>query len=246
MELFPILYRLIITNRRKMNRRSFMKKIMKLGVSLFLVVLLVVSNVTGCSSSKDDGGMSKSNLTTQETEATPNDNELEVSYPSETTNVYGNSKSEDITADEEFKLSDSAGMAYVPEYNTEEYNAITEYNFKSVKDNPLSTFSVDVDTASYSNVRRMIYDNEEVLPDAVRIEEMINYFQYDYKEPKEGEPFSITTELSDCPWNDDAKLLLIGLQAQEIDMDKRPSTNLVFLLDVSGSMDEEDKLPLTD
>lgn len=130
------------------------------------------------------------------------------------------------------------------EFNTEEYNAISENNFKSVKDYPLSTFSVDVDTASYSNVRRMINNGERVVPDAVRIEEMINYFKYDYKKPAPDVPFSINTELSDCPWNKNAKLLLIGLQAKEIDLENRPSSNLVFLLDVSGSMDEPNKLPL--
>ena len=90
------------------------------------------------------------------------------------------------------------------EFNTEEYNAISENNFKSVKDYPLSTFSVDVDTASYSNVRRMINNGERVVPDAVRIEEMINYFKYDYKKPAPDVPFSINTELSDCPWNKNA------------------------------------------
>lgn len=129
-------------------------------------------------------------------------------------------------------------------FNTEEYNTIIENSFKSVKNYPLSTFSVDVDTASYSNIRRMINNGETVVPDAVRIEEMINYFKYDYEKPTGDEPFSVTTELSDCPWNENAKLLLIGLQAKDIDMDNRPSSNIVFLLDVSGSMNSPDKLPL--
>ncbi|TAH64771.1 MAG: DUF3520 domain-containing protein [Anaerolineaceae bacterium] len=130
------------------------------------------------------------------------------------------------------------------QFNAEEYNAITENNFKSVKNYPMSTFSVDVDTASYSNVRRMITSTGEVVPDAVRIEEMINYFKYDYEKPTGDLPFSVNTELSDCPWNKDAKLLLIGLQARDIDLDDRPSSNLVFLLDVSGSMNSPNKLPL--
>lgn len=130
------------------------------------------------------------------------------------------------------------------EFNTEEYNGITENNFKAVKNYPMSTFSVDVDTASYSNVRRMIKSSGRVTPDAVRIEEMINYFKYYYESPSGEVPFSVNTELSDCPWNEDAKLLLIGLQAKDIDLDDRPSSNLVFLLDVSGSMRDEDKLPL--
>ena len=130
------------------------------------------------------------------------------------------------------------------EFNTEEYNAITENNFKSVKNYPISTFSVDVDTASYSNIRRMINNGNKVVPDAVRIEEMINYFKYDYEKPTGDIPFSVTTEVSDCPWNENAKLLLIGLQAEDIDFEDRPGSNLVFLLDVSGSMNSYDKLPL--
>lgn len=135
---------------------------------------------------------------------------------------------------------------YIPGniYNTEEYNPIIENDFLSAYSNPLSTFSIDVDTASYSNVRRMILDYDYVDPDAVRLEEMINYFKYDYPQPKSNVPFSVTTELSDCPWNEDTKLLLIGLQAKDIDLSDRPKSNIVFLLDVSGSMDEPDKLPL--
>lgn len=129
-------------------------------------------------------------------------------------------------------------------FNTEEYSKITENSFKAVVTNPLSTFAADVDTASYSNIRRMI--NSGRLPEvgAVRIEEMLNYFYYDYPAPQEGEPFSVTSEIADCPWNKDAKLLLIGLQAKKIDTDRLPPSNLVFLMDVSGSMDEPNKMPL--
>jgi len=130
------------------------------------------------------------------------------------------------------------------EHNTEEYNSITENAYKSVANYPLSTFSIDVDTASYSNVRRLINDGQIVDTGAVRIEEMINYFKYDYPTPKENEPFSVTTELSDCPWNKDAKLMLIGLKTKDIDFSESPNSNLVFLLDVSGSMQDYDKLPL--
>ncbi|BCJ94991.1 hypothetical protein acsn021_25600 [Anaerocolumna cellulosilytica] len=129
-------------------------------------------------------------------------------------------------------------------YNTEEYNSVEETGFQKVFDRPLSTFSIDVDTASYSNVRRMINDYGWVEPDAVRIEELLNYFQYDYKKPEGKNPFSVNVEYSDCPWNDEAKLMLVGLQAKDVDMEKLPNSNLVFLLDVSGSMNEPDKLPL--
>ncbi|HBD64798.1 MAG TPA: VWA domain-containing protein [Clostridiales bacterium] len=130
------------------------------------------------------------------------------------------------------------------EHNTEEYNSITENAYKSVADYPLSTFSADVDTASYSNIRRMINNGQAVDPGAVRIEEMINYFKYDYPIPGDDEPFSVTTELSECPWNKDSKLMLIGLKTKDIDFSKSPNSNLVFLLDVSGSMQDYNKLPL--
>lgn len=148
------------------------------------------------------------------------------------------------SAYEEEALADSAAPY---DWNTEEYSALEEPGFKSVANDPLSTFSADVDTASYSNIRRMIeegYSMDEIPAGAVRIEEMLNYFSYDYKLPKKDEPFGVTTVIGDCPWNEDAKLLQIGLKTQEIDFSEAPDSNLVFLLDVSGSMYTDDKLPL--
>ncbi len=130
------------------------------------------------------------------------------------------------------------------EYNTEEYSRIYDNEFKDSKKDPLSTFSIDVDKASYSNVRRFITQNQLPQADAVRIEEMINYFSYNYPKPTNNQPFSITTEYTDCPWNKNHQLIHIGLQGKEIAMDNLPANNLVFLLDVSGSMESEDKLPL--
>lgn len=130
------------------------------------------------------------------------------------------------------------------DFNTEEYNAIKENSYMSVAANPLSTFSIDVDTASYTNLRRMINEGGYIDTDSIRIEEMINYFSYDYPAPEAEEPFSVTTEMADCPWNDETKLLLVGLQAEEIDMSERDPMNIVFLIDVSGSMYSENKLPL--
>lgn len=130
------------------------------------------------------------------------------------------------------------------DFNTEEYNYISENRYKSVIEEPLSTFSIDVDTASCSNLRRFLNSGQKIPADAVLIEEMLNYFSYDYPEPEGGEPFSVTTEYSDCPWNEDNRLLLIGIQAQEIDFAQRPDFNLVSLLDISGSMYSDDKLPL--
>ncbi|MDE6218863.1 MAG: VWA domain-containing protein [Lachnospiraceae bacterium] len=142
---------------------------------------------------------------------------------------------------------ESAEAVQSYDWNTEEYSAVEESGFKSVANEPLSTFSADVDTASYSNLRRMIetgYSMDMIPEGAVRIEEMLNYFSYDYQLPKKNEPFGVTTVIGECPWNEDAKLLQIGLKTQEIDFGEAPDSNLVFLLDVSGSMCTDDKLPL--
>lgn len=130
------------------------------------------------------------------------------------------------------------------DFNTEEYNIIQERGFVSVISQPLSTFSIDVDTASYANVRRYLQNGQQVPRDAVRIEEMINYFKYNYPKPEGDAPFSVHTEISACPWNEKSQLLLIGLQGKEIDISDMPPNNLVFLIDVSGSMQDSNKLPL--
>ncbi len=130
------------------------------------------------------------------------------------------------------------------EFNTEDYDGITENRFRKVNDEPLSTFSIDVDGASYSNVRRMINYGQLPPAGAVRVEEFINYFKYKYPQPTNNEPFSINTEMSVCPWNKQHKLVMIGLQGKQIATDKLPPSNLVFLIDVSGSMSDPNKLPL--
>jgi len=130
------------------------------------------------------------------------------------------------------------------DFNTEGYDRGNENGFLEVIKNPLSTFSIDVDTASYANVRRFINSGALPPPDAVRSEELINYFTYDYPQPADGAPFSFSTELSDAPWKPGNKLLLVGLQGVRIPVDKLPPANLVFLIDVSGSMEDENKLPL--
>lgn len=136
------------------------------------------------------------------------------------------------------------GFSKDEDYNTEEYSNIVENTFHKVSDNPLSTFSIDVDAASYSNVRRYINSNQLPPAGAVRTEEMINYFKYQYPQPTDKAPFSINTEISDCPWNKENKLVLIGLQGKNISFENLPASNLVFLIDVSGSMMDENKLPL--
>ena len=126
----------------------------------------------------------------------------------------------------------------------EGYDFIKENSFVKASDNPLSTFSIDVDAASYSNVRRILQQGNLPPAGAVRIEEMINYFTYDYPQPQRDKPFSVSTEIGKCPWNSEHRLALIGLQGKNIPVQNLPASNLVFLIDVSGSMLSDDKLPL--
>jgi Ca-activated chloride channel family protein len=135
-------------------------------------------------------------------------------------------------------------LSWSPDYNAEQYARISENDFRDVDSQPLSTFSIDVDAASYANVRRFITEGDLPPADAVRIEELINYFDYDYPQPSDGAPFSIIAEVSTCPWNQSHRLVHIGLQGKELSMEDLPPSNIVFLLDVSGSMDSPDKLPL--
>jgi Ca-activated chloride channel family protein len=175
------------------------------------------------------------------------------------TAIYGNRASNGVIIIKTKKLSRKERKAFerlqkvqdsiskskqIQQYNSEEYDAFVENPFELTKNQSVSTFSIDVDKAAYSNVRRMINNGEIVNKNAVRIEEMINYFKYDYPQPKNEQPFSINTEYNDAPWNPKHKLLKIGLQGKNIPMDKLPSSNFVFLIDVSGSMDTANKLPL--
>ncbi|WP_320046804.1 von Willebrand factor type A domain-containing protein [uncultured Ilyobacter sp.] len=135
--------------------------------------------------------------------------------------------------------------------NTEAYDQVIHNAFLRVTDQPLSTFSIDVDTASYANVRRYLNSNHLPPPGAVRVEEFINYFTYDYAEPDtadavapDDETFSVTVDVADCPWTPAHRLMRVGLKGLEIEPEERPACNLVFLLDVSGSMQDDKKLPL--
>jgi len=130
------------------------------------------------------------------------------------------------------------------EFNTEDYNYLPENDFNNVVESPLSTFSIDVDRASYSNIRR--YLNEGIMPpaDAVRIEEMINYFTYSYPQPNGNDPFSMKIEIGECPWNSGNYLALVGIQGKKIDMTDLPPNRLTFLIDVSGSMEQVNKIVL--
>lgn len=234
-----------------------MKKI-KGTLNIILVLLVCAGMFTACAGSDDmavlqpenmSGGVSKN--TTQAISIDKNaDSKDDYLYD------YGNNaiagEAEGITyegcyeSDEiVFSKNDTSYLdMYESYFNTEDYNRLSENAYKSVLSNPLSTFSIDVDTASYANVRRMIESGMDINADAVRIEEFINYFDYDYPEPANDIPFSVTTELSDCPWNEESKLLLVGLKAENIDISEREPLNLVFLIDVSGSMFSDEKLPL--
>ncbi len=137
-------------------------------------------------------------------------------------------------------------VAYAPAAeNTENYASNPVAPAMRVAETPVSTFAVDVDTASYANARRMLRQGQMPSPDAVRTEEMLNYFRYDYARPTDrSQPFSITTDVSTTPWNPNSRILRIGLRAWDVASNERPAANLVFLIDVSGSMDDADKLPL--
>jgi Ca-activated chloride channel family protein len=130
------------------------------------------------------------------------------------------------------------------QFNTEEYGKTEENEFLEVASHPVSTFSIDTDTASYTNVRRFIAGGSLPPRNAVRIEELINYFKYDYPQPQSEQPFSITNEVAGCPWQPSHKLVHVGIKGKEISFDNAPPSNLVFLIDTSGSMNSPDKLPL--
>ena len=135
--------------------------------------------------------------------------------------------------------------AFMPPENTEKYLPIDSNPVRQVAEQPVSTFSVDVDSGSYANIRRFLMQGQKPPQDAVRVEEMVNYFSYDYPGPDDASvPFKTTTHVTRTPWNPDTYLLEIGIKGYQPSHAKRPPANLVFLIDVSGSMDEPDKLPL--
>lgn len=155
-----------------------------------------------------------------------------------------------LSAEEKKKVQDTITKSQQPivipneTASQEDYDSFIENSFTNPKNEPLSTFSIDVDNASYTNVRRFINNGQAVPKNAVRVEEMVNFFKYNYEQPKSNHPFSIHTEYSDSPWNEKHKLVKIGLQGKNIDSDNLPNSNFVFLIDVSGSMSAQNKLPL--
>lgn len=164
---------------------------------------------------------------------------------------YGEQERRDVTGSvtkvrgkRKMNLAPAYSYEQQPQWNTEEYDGINENIFHEAIRNPLSTFSIDVDAASYSNIRRFINNGQRPPKDAVRIEEMVNYFDYDYDQPTGEHPFEVITEISTAPWNEKHKLVHVGLQGKRIPTENLPPSNLVFLIDVSGSMSDPNKLPL--
>ena len=203
-------------------------------IAVLLSITLLVGTLTGCGKSTSDTATSAAGIT-ENTEAKA---WTEESATEEEKTVKGESYLDGC-------------YDYDPDFtrkeNSEEYSEWEEKGYSSVMKEPVSTFSADVDTASYSNLRRLIregYSIDELPENVVRIEEMLNYFTYDYKEPEGSEPFGVTAKIGKCPWNEDAELVMLGLKTEDIDYEDAPASNLVFLLDVSGSMYADDKLPL--
>ncbi len=157
-----------------------------------------------------------------------------------------NESTDEIVSGNKKKMENISVFERQMKNGTEEYTPVKEKPFVTPKEDPFSTFSIDVDTASYSNIRRFLEAGRRPPEDAVKIEEIINYFKYDYKAPEEkaAEPFAVHTETAPCPWAKDHLLVKIGIKGKEIKIEKRPPLNLVFLIDTSGSMSSENKLPL--
>ncbi len=250
-------------------KTAVQKRMGKRVTALFMMAALTMSGLAGCGKSISDTSVAS---TTEEAE-TGNFDAAGESYVTEETGNFdaageaagesymteeweypaedGNTGYYDEEGKENFKEEGSYAQScydYVlPSDHSEEYSRWQEKGFSSVLSEPLSTFSADVDTASYSNFRRLVTDGcllDDLPERAVRIEEMLNYFNYDYQGPKNGEPFGVNAWISECPWNEEASLFMLGLVTEQIDYEQAPPSNLVFLLDVSGSMEDSDKLPL--
>ncbi|HWV64651.1 vWA domain-containing protein [Chitinophaga sp.] len=157
---------------------------------------------------------------------------------------YATQKRRNVTGSVSSIRGNQMSYAPAPAYNTEDYSPINENIFHATTDQPLSTFSIDVDRASYSNVRRFLNQGMMPEPDAVRVEEMINYFDYQYKAPEGKDPVAIYTDMAICPWNTKHQLVRVALKSKQMDTRSLPASNLVFLIDVSGSMFGENRLPL--
>lgn len=206
-----------------------------------LVSLCLVASLCGCGNDEKKGGEREEDTT-------------EGAYtPQQYDTQHYDTEMATEAAVEGMMTNDAAGdyencvllyPEYEEDYNTNEYDDFAENSWMSVANSPLSTFGADVDTASYTQIRSNIMNGYEVAPSQVRIEEMINYFHYDLEEPKAGEKFGVYMEYADCPWSEDTKLALISVNTEAIDFSDAPASNIVFLIDTSGSMFDSNKLPL--
>ena len=213
-------------------------------IAMIVALVLVATMLTGCALPMLLLGMTK----TTETPA-----EAPVEYPVVEVDAYDGEAYED-RAYENMAGGALYAMApnmayegYVDDFNTEEYAAVKENGFRNVATDPLSTFSADVDTASYCNLRRMLndgYTTADIPGGAVRVEEMLNYFRYDYATPAGSDKFGVTAQIAPCPWNPQNMLLALGVRAANAEEVSQDGSNLVFLMDVSGSMSSSNKLPL--
>ena len=237
----------------------------KKTIAALLIGTTLATTITGCGSAHGAYAPTADTSTTY----------IEPEYPAESPAEYWDTETEaaaeywdtgdaayatesysyDFAVGNSYAKEESADSAYcpgyyypAPSYNYgENYNTVVENEFKEVYASPLSTFGADVDTASYSNLRRMINDGyrlSDIPLGSIRTEELINYFNYDYREPGRNDTFAVNAQIIDCPWNKETKLVNLGIKAKELEDIENVPSNIVFLVDVSGSMDEYDKLPL--
>jgi Ca-activated chloride channel family protein len=237
----------------------------KRGMVLMIALSIALTSVTGCGKSNAPAADCAAEAPASEADYSYSEPMVEAEAPADAyeyteqsadcapaVNSYSSSKKQALGATAESATYDRSFRGPYNDYgythyNNEEYSKEEENGFKVVEIDPLSTFSADVDTASYANVRRMIMDGyslEEIDPDAVRPEEFINYFSYNLKQPKRGDKFGLSAEVAECPWNEDHSLMMVGMTTKPIERDESKPTNLVFLIDVSGSMFGDDRLGL--
>jgi len=228
----------------------------KKTIGRLLAGFMMVSLLTGCGSTE----LTRANTTaTESTQGEEVWNGLINEYLDNTAESNTSERKETKPDYSEYEMCEEACEGTIYDYepyaetysdnyfNTEEYNSVNESGFKNVLTTPLSTFAADVDTASYSNFRRFVdqgYNLQDFPSGAIRTEEMINYFTYNYDNPGRNEIFGVNAAISDCPWNKDSKLMVIGVNTKDMKEEKRPDSNIVFLVDVSGSMKDANKLPL--
>ena len=245
------------------------KVLFKKSLSIILAAGIMAASVTACGANEEatnqsdtvyetteasDSSSSASNVSggsaVQSSSSASSDSEASDSMSSNTNKQKNSRETGAVNQGETLYGYDNSGGVNAnwpwsdEDSDNREYGHVSENDFIQTSTEPTSTFAADVDTASYSNVRNYLNSGLMVPEDAVRIEEMINYFHYDYDEPKKGELFSVNMEVDACPWNENHQLVMIGLKAKKIDDSKRKPTNFVFLIDTSGSMNSADKLPL--